>query len=77
VYAHLDIVTLSKRAPFPPYISGTGEQIRNLGLAARLTRPDCPPAEGLSDDMRRQLEKRALQGDAPGPAEAAGPANRS
>ena len=31
-------------------------------LAARLTGPDCPPAKGLPDDLRRQLEQLAAGG---------------
>ena len=30
-------------------------------LAARLIGPDCPPAKGLPDDMRRQLEELAAE----------------
>ena len=33
-------------------------------FAARVIGPDCPPAKGLPEDMRRQLEELAAQGDA-------------
>ncbi len=45
-------------------------------FAARVTGPDCPPAKGLPEDMRRQLEQlaarsgpsKAAEATAPGPS---------
>lgn len=43
-------------------------------FAARVIGTNCPPAKGLHEDMRRQLEQLAVRGDATAaPAEAAGP----
>jgi hypothetical protein len=42
-------------------------------LAARLSGPDCPPAKGLPEDTRRQLEQLAARGNKSTAAPAASP----
>jgi uncharacterized protein YjbI with pentapeptide repeats len=42
-------------------------------FAARLSGPDCPPAKGLPEDTRRQLEQLAARGDKSTAAPAASP----
>ena len=44
-------------------------------FAARVIGPDCPPAKGLPDDMRHQLEQLAAQGDAAVASPQASPAD--
>jgi hypothetical protein len=54
---------LARRALEP---AGKGEHDRLWPklFAARVIGPDCSPAEGLPDDVRRQLEQLAAQTDA-------------
>jgi hypothetical protein len=56
---------LARRALEPPRPQEGGpDRLWPRLFAARVIGPDCPPAEGLPDNVRRQLAELAAQGDA-------------
>jgi hypothetical protein len=54
---------LVRRALEPARPQGKPERVWPRLFAARIIGADCPPAEGLPDNMRRQLEELAAPGD--------------